>query len=240
MDCGKLSRMAKKKLLLFDIDGTLLVYRGAASRVLNATIQQYSGLPANLKEYDTHGKTDLWILEEVFARTLDRLPNATELQSLRSIFITEMKIAVAEHTVCEVFTGVRQLLDTLSAIEQYIIGIETGNFEETALFKLELAGLAQHFKVGGFGCDHQQRSLIIESALYKANQLYPDERIQRSNIVVIGDTPYDMKAARTVGARALGVTTGAYEELDLLRAGAHKVVSNLENIDEIFGFIEDQ
>lgn len=128
----------------------------------------------------------------------------------------------------ELLPGVAELLAALSAAEDCVVGLVTGNLEPIAWAKMRGLGIAHFFsvpRVGGFGSDHADRDVLVTTALQRAQQLYPGVELKHSHI---GDTPKDVTAARAGGAQAVGVCTGVFSASDLTSADPEAIV--LENL----------
>jgi len=201
------------KLLLFDIDGTLLLTNGAGTRAANRAFEQIYGIKNAMNQIDAAGKTDPLILKEIFLNELNRDYAQQEARALYDHYIPflEEETGKAEITV---MPGVRQLLENLTTREDMVLGVATGNIEEGAWIKLRSAGLDKHFKFGGFGSDSHSREHLILKALDRAKNhiAHPTEF---EKIFVIGDTPHDINHGRAAGALTVGVATGSYSRAQL-------------------------
>ena len=218
------------KLVLFDIDGTLLWTDGAGRRAVHQALEDVFGaVPSDGHEFD--GKTDPQIVRELMClagiddETIDaRLPDALE----RYVECLVRELAGADHSD-KTYPGIAQLLDALEARDDVLLGLLTGNVEEGAIAKLTAVGLATHrFKVGAFGSDHAARPALPEIARHRA-ELHLGVPVSGRDVIVIGDTPADMGCGRAIGARAIGVATGRYTLDDLRACDAAAVFSDLSD-----------
>jgi len=125
-----------------------------------------------------------------------------------------------------VHPGVRELLASLSDRRGVAVGLGTGNLREGARIKLEHARLHHHFAFGGFGCDHEDRTAIVDLAAARGAEHLGVPRAA-CRVVVIGDTPRDVAAARDIGAEAVTVETGGIAAAELLAAGATRAYPDL-------------
>ena len=207
-----------QKLVLFDIDGTLLWSDGAGRRAMERALTHVFG-SAGSSEYRYDGKTDRQIVRELMRGEghedahidggMERLVGAY-LEGLRT------ELADGTRTV-RVLPGVPELLDALEARADVVLGLLTGNLEAGAAAKLGAAGIdIGRFRVNAFGSDHEHRPELPAVAQARARELL-DLDVQGSRIVIIGDTPADIECGRSLGARAIGVATGRYD-VEALRA----------------------
>ncbi len=199
-----------KNLVLFDIDGTLLRSGPTPVICLAAAFSRVTGhtFPA----VQTAGKTDPLIVREAFRlvgvakrdwveleqRILRKYPNYLERAD------DELR---AQSTLLD---GVVELLDYLRS-RQFPMGLLTGNLESTARRKLDVFGLNQYFPVGGFGSDCADRNRLGRIALERASRHF-GHRFEPARVWVVGDTPRDVDAARSMGAKALAVATGPFSQ----------------------------
>jgi phosphoglycolate phosphatase-like HAD superfamily hydrolase len=208
------------KLVLFDIDGTLLSGDGAARRAFEASLAEVFGTPGDPSvRYD--GKTDRQIARELMRgagfddaevdRRLDALV-AGYLERLRG----EVRAggeAGAPHFVA--LPGVAALLDALDPRPDVVLGLLTGNVAGGAAVKLAAAGIDRaRFRVNAFGCDAEHRPDLPAVARRRAEEAL-GAALDGGDVVVVGDTPADVQCARPIGARAVGVATGRYSEAEL-------------------------
>ena len=218
------------KVVLFDIDGTLLWTDGAGRRAVHRALEDVFGRPSpDGHEFD--GKTDPQIVRELMQlagvshQQIDaELPRALE----RYVELLHTELSADVHTD-KTYPGIDALLDALEARDDVLLGLLTGNVREGAMAKLGAVGLAHHrFRVGAFGSDHPLRSELPEIARTRAEALLGSAVPGRS-VVVIGDTPSDMSCGRGIGARAVGVATGRYSVDALLACGPAAVFADLSD-----------
>jgi len=205
-------------ILLFDVDGTLLSAAGAGRRALERAFQTHCGTAAPLRDVRFNGMTDPGIVRV----GLEQLGRAAEPSVVAAILDDYVPLLADELTRADgfqVFPGVTALLDALAAADRAAVGLGTGNLRAGARLKLAHAGLEAYFSFGGFGCDHELRAELLGiGAARGAASLgcTPDE----CRVVVIGDTPHDVAAARAIGAASLGVGTGGCDAAQMRAAGA--------------------
>ena len=143
-----------------------------------------------------------------------------------------------------VLPGVHDLLSALRE-QGVLLGLVTGNLEHIGWSKLEAAGIRSYFETGAFSGEIADRSKVLESAILAAEQMDTGSRFQRtrngdslSNVYHVGDASSDMKAARAVGAKGIGVLTGLFNAEQLEKAEPHAVLDGLHDIDGFMKAIE--
>ena len=224
------------KLLLFDIDGTLLVTNGAGTRAANRAFEKIYGIKGAMNRIDAAGKTDHIILEEIFLNELNRdfsQPEAEELYKLYVPFLEEE----TNRSTTTIMPGIRELLEALSSREDMVLGVATGNIEQGAWIKLRSAGLHKHFKFGGFGSDSHSREQLILKAFERARN-HIDKETEFKKKFVIGDTPYDINHGKAAGATTVAVATGTYTRTQLEEHRPHHLFDDLNNLDSVLQIFE--
>lgn len=237
--------LQRPTIYLFDIDGTLVSTGGVGRRALEAAFSNRYG-EKGLFDFSFDGMTDRAIvalalrsLSLAGARRLD--PDdadalGAEIDHLLDLYVSaltlETQAAAATFIVHE---GARAALDALEGARVgsgAALGLGTGNIRRGAEIKLGAVGLYSRFAFGGFGCDHQDRAEILSvGAARGAGLLGRDVRDCR--VLVIGDTPKDVAAARAIGATCLGVATGRFSEAELRESGAHHTAASLASPEAI-------
>lgn len=180
------------------------------------------------------GKTDPLIIEEITQKTLNRKPTGAEYKDLAKSYLTYFRREIRKSPNFRLMPGVPELLFALSKRDEISIGVATGNLEEAGWLKLECGNIRQFFSFGGFGSDSSERSRIIQTAI-KRGEKYLGKKIKREEVYVIGDTCHDVRAAKKLGLKAIGVTTGSMKENDFL--GEHEPTHLLSNLCDIEFFL---
>jgi phosphoglycolate phosphatase-like HAD superfamily hydrolase len=224
------------KLLLFDIDGTLLLTNGAGTRAANRAFENIYGISEAMTKIDAAGKTDPIILKEIFKNELNRDYSHEEALELYKLYIPflEEETSASETTV---MPGIPRLLENLSRREDMVLGIATGNIEQGAWIKLKSAGLDHHFKFGGFGSDSHLREHLIIKAKERAID-HVDNRTDIQKTFVIGDTPYDINHGRAAGCVTVGVATGSYSRAELEEHSPDHLFDDLNNLEIVLEIFE--
>jgi len=225
------------KLVLFDIDGTLITSRGAGRRAMRTALERVFGAAGGIDQYDLRGRTDARIVHDVMgalgwepARVKERLDDFFEayLGGLTS------EIGDGRHVVT--LPGVSAVVARLAQSPDALLGLVTGNIEEGARIKLLPTGLWPHFRVGAYGSDHVDRRRLPSLAARRAQALvgYP---FAATDVVVIGDTPHDIDCARAFGAVAVAVTTGQYTRAELLADRPDHLFDDLADVDKVLAAV---
>ena len=204
-------------LYLFDIDGTLLHAHGSGRGAFDAIMLERHGVADASRGIRYGGKTDPAIVEEIFQARLGRAATPQERDAFLDAYVPRLHAMCAEHGV-EVLPGVVEALTFLQGKAR--LGVATGNIRAGAQVKLEAAGLAHWFELGGYGCDSHLRPELVAAAIRRAGPC--DE------VIVVGDTIHDISAARACGATVCAVATGS----DSAEALAHAdvVLATLEEL----------
>jgi phosphoglycolate phosphatase len=197
------------KLLLFDIDGTILNSGGAAIRAINRVFMKIYLIENAMDGIRADGKTDFLILRDMFNRTMKRdfLPDETDGILKDYILFLEEEIAITESF--RIMPGIPELLEALSQRKDLTLGIATGNVEQGAWIKLRRSKLDSYFRFGGFGSDSEDREKLIRMAIERAKALV-NQAEEFEKVFVIGDTPFDIIHGRAAGAKTVAVATGSF------------------------------
>jgi phosphoglycolate phosphatase len=221
------------KLLLFDIDGTLMLSGGAGFRAIDRTFEQIFGIRRATRGIVPDGKTDPLIFREIVERhALAQGSEEEALDTLRKHYEPLMAEEMAT-SPARMMPGVDTLLEELDAEPRCKLGLLTGNFEPTARIKLDRFGFNRFFTFGAFGSDHEDRTRLPSIAISRAETHHGLPIGLGRHVLVIGDTPRDVECALVNGATAVGVATGNYTIQQLLEAGAHVVFDDLSDAGEV-------
>lgn len=225
------------KLILFDIDGTLIDSGGAGGRAFARALKSTLKIEGGLDGVRLDGKTDLQIVREVFRRDGSDFQicqeSARELFTAYVTFLQEELKLIGEGY--RVLPGARELLTCLAQSPRFMLGVATGNIEEGARLKLNHAGLEKFFAVGGYGSDSESRTELIKVAIKRAK-----EQGQVSSVVVIGDTPRDILHGQQAGAEVVAVASGYYRLPELNACKPDLAVRSLAPIEPLLRFLSEE
>lgn len=229
-----------KRLVLFDIDGTLLTAKGAPRRAFSAAMLDTYGTTGPIDSHRFDGKTDPQIARELLhAAGMADEQIDPHLPRLWRHYIDGLRheLRRPDH-VTIVHPGIRELLHALEGHDEVVLGLLTGNIAEGATLKLETARIDTPFRVGAFGSDCERRDGLPALAVQRARDAV-GVSFARRDIVIIGDTPADVTCGRALAVRAIGVGTGSYSPDDLAAAGADAVFPDLADTGRVLAAILD-
>lgn len=227
------------RLVLFDIDGTILLSAGAGRRAILAALTHEYGASDAWGEIRFDGKTDPQILRELLAAAgHDPTLPPQRLAELGRAYVAllERELAVPGHR-STVLPGIPELLNEVEATRGAVLGLLTGNFVEGADLKLRSAGIDPiRFRVGAYGSDSAVRAELPPVAAERSAAHFG--RVPTGHdVVIVGDTPSDVTCGRSIGARAIGVATGSYSVHELRAAGAVAAFETLADTEAVLAAI---
>jgi phosphoglycolate phosphatase-like HAD superfamily hydrolase len=228
------------RLVLFDIDGTLLLSDGAGRRAIHRALIEIFG-DTGPADHRFDGKTDPQIVRELMRSVGHEDAHIDErMEALFTRYVTCLREELQDpkhHAAA--LPGVPELLEALAKRDDVTLGLLTGNLVDGARAKLEAVGIdPELFRVGAFGTDHELRPRLPAIAQRRARDVLGLD-VPGSNVVIIGDTPADVECGRGIGARAIGVATGRYSTRELTAHGAVAVFENLVDTDAVITAILD-
>ena len=216
------------RLVLFDIDGTLLDSSGMGRASMQRALAEVFGSPGH-SSYRYDGKTDKQIVRDTMR--LEGHSDAhidARMGKLIDLYLDGLRTGVKSGKFhVRPLDGVVELLDVLEAREDVVLGLLTGNVEPGARVKLSAAGIdPDRFRVNAFGSDHEDRPQLPAIAQRRASETLGFD-IAGERVIVIGDTPADIACGRSLGARAIGVASGHYTVEELQAHDPYAVVPSL-------------
>lgn len=224
------------KLVLLDIDGTILLTRGVGRHSMTIALERVLGLPVTTEGVSFSGKTDRQIMREILNRSGIHAGEGDEvMDAALEAYLEELpQHLVAEHI--EVLPGVPQLIQALHEHGDVYLGLLTGNLKRTAFLKLAAVGLDGYFLIGAFGSDHEDRNNLPPIAIQRAEEL-TEHRFPPSNVYVVGDTAHDVICGRLSGCRTVAVSTGRYSREELAAQSPDLLVDDLSDYQVVVDFI---
>src|SRR5919199_389982 len=214
------------RILLFDIDGTLVSTGGAGAVAWRQAFEELHGVPADIGEYTDAGMTDPDVGAKTFAAVIGREPSPRELAQLIQRRLEHLPEAVAQSEGYKVLPGVPERLRQLSH-DGHLLGLITGNGDGAAFVKLERGDLVRWFTFGAYAAAGVDRAGIVRRAIERGEATLGCD-VPNSDIFVVGDTPLDIEAAHAVDCTAVAVATGHHDSAALREAGADHVLETLE------------
>jgi phosphoglycolate phosphatase len=214
------------RILLFDIDGTLVTTGGAGAVAWRRAFEELHGIPADIGKFTDAGMTDPDVGARTFEAVLHRKPTAHELALLVQRRLEHLPEAIAESKGYKVLPGVPERLRQLSRAG-HLLGIITGNGDGAAFIKLSRGDLMRWFTFGAYASAGVDRAGIVRRAVERGEAMLGQD-VPNADIYVIGDTPLDIDAAHAVGCTAVAVATGHFDAAALREAGADHVLETLE------------
>ena len=227
------------RLILFDIDGTLMLTGGAGMRAFYRALEQVFGIPVDREVIRPDGKTDPLIAKEFlrhFGQESRWDERSREALFQRYVGFLEEEIrTAAENQRIRLLPGVKELLDTLTCQPDFALGLVTGNLERGAQIKLTGAQLTHYFHFGGYGSDSEDRTTLIRLGIQRGAQWIAPAPVE--DAIVIGDTPLDIIHGQAAGARVIAVASAKYDLAELQNHHPDLLVSDLTPVDRIIAFI---
>lgn len=212
-----------KKLVLFDLDGTLVDAGGCGRRALVSAIEALYGVTPKFEHALISGRTDLDNFSIVYSLVKKgKKPSAAEMKKMKAKYLEllpqDVQVSLRRKQY-KLVPGIKKFLDQLAKDPTIILGLGTGNLEEGARIKLEPSGLSSYFSVGGYGGDGHSREEMLQAAVKRAEKKYKT-KITPDHVFVIGDTHRDIVAAKNCGFHSAVLTTGFGEAKKIQRAAA--------------------
>ena len=212
-----------KKLVLFDLDGTLVNAGGAGRTSLRKAIKELYGVVPEFDHSLISGRTDLDNFSIVYSLIKKgKKPTAAEMKKMKAKYLEILPTEVHAVVRCkkyDLIPGVEKFLKMLAKDKDVILGLGTGNLEEGAKIKLEPSKLASYFTVGGYGEDGQTREEMLQAAVKRAEKKFKT-KLEPDQVYVIGDTHRDICAAKNCGFHSAVLTNGFGDAQKIQRAAA--------------------
>lgn len=226
-----------QRLVLLDIDGTILSSNGAAARPFRRALEAVFGTSGPLRGYSFAGKTDPQIARDLLRlASVDEEVVRTDLERIWPLYVEGLRGELRSARVT-MFPGVARLIHRLDSEPSAILGLLTGNVADGARLKLTAAGVDFNiFKVGAFGSDHLDRAKLPAIAIERAERRF-GHRFEGKSVVIVGDTPLDISCGEHLGVRTIAVATGSYAVEALAACGPDHVFESLEDTEAVWAAI---
>ena len=228
------------KVLLFDIDGTLIRAGGAGRKALNRAGEILYGVKDCCSEVSLAGRTDLFNFGAAAKFATGRKASRAAVEKLHQEYLRQLprfvRAAINDWNY-EVPAGRKVLLKRLSKDKRVLLGLGTGNMEKGARIKLEPSGFNPYFQFGGYGSDSYHRHLLLRKAVARAKKLSP-ERFTGDDVYVIGDTPFDVAAGKKSGYKTIGVGTGFADWSELKKSKPDYLAKDFRGLGKWLSWFE--
>ncbi|HEY2090369.1 MAG TPA: HAD family hydrolase [Thermoanaerobaculia bacterium] len=225
-----------RKLVLFDIDGTLITDGGAARQSYGLALRETYGFDGDLTRYDFSGRTDPQITSMVLHDAgFDDEQIAARVPRLWETYLRELAVHATAERV-RALPGIPELLERLVAADDITLGLLTGNIERGARLKLAPAGLNTYFPFGAFGSDSAHREELPPIAVERASSV-DGHRFSGREVVIIGDSIYDVRCGVPHGATTIAIASGKTPAERLRAENPHHFFHSAEEIGPLLNAI---
>ena len=224
-----------QKLLLFDIDKTLITNATGHKAAFSKAVKEVYGIDTTVEIINYNGMTDpmiiIGVLKKVGLKETEIMLKIKDCMKAMADHFEKLK----DNDQMEILDGVPELLKGLDK-RNFLIGLVTGNLEPIAWGKMKRFKINQYFKLGGFASDNSNRTELVKIAIKRAEENYNFKF--DNNVFLFGDTPQDVNAGNEAGIVTVGVATGIYLKEELKEAGASFAIDDLKDIKRILTIIE--
>ncbi|QSR85156.1 HAD family hydrolase [Methylacidimicrobium sp. B4] len=227
--------MTPHRIILWDIDGTLLHSGGAGEAAIIRTVRALYGKELALPEIDYRGRTDLLIVRQIFTR-FGISWSEESVARFRNTYLDYLREEIS-HASGHLFPGVERMLSSIAEIAGWQQGLLTGNFERGARIKLDHFGLGRFFGFGAFGDRWECRNEVARAAFDLVRERW-GESLSAQQIFLIGDTPHDVLCAQAIGACSIAVATGGYSLSELAGYRPTLLLPDLEQFGPVLSLVK--
>jgi phosphoglycolate phosphatase len=219
-----------KRLLLWDIDSTLIWSGGAGDKALKRIVRERYGVADDFRDIEIAGRTDRHIVQSIL-RKYRIEPNETNVAEFLGNYLTYLAEFLPQ-LQGRVLPGVKEILERMHARPDRVLALLTGNLQEGAKLKLQHFGLWDYFEFGAFADDHYDRNELGAFARARAAEKHGHE-FEVASIDVIGDTEHDIACGKIFGARTIAVATGTRSREILAQHKPDFLFDDLSRVDEV-------
>ena len=223
----------RRKLVLFDVDGTLILTGGVAAGLMAESVSSILNKPIQWTIDNFVGNTDRNIIHTLLRQNgvgESILEDLTD--KILEKYLIDLESKLKTDSVVKVLPGVKKLLDVLSVDNNFVLGLLTGNVKRGAQLKLSAKNLFKYFPVGAFGDDALQRKLLPPIAIQRAEKYYK-RFFERKDIWIVGDSIPDIECAHTNHIRILVVSSGHTKNEELKKFNPDAFLVNLSDINKV-------
>ena len=222
--------MQNKRLLLFDIDGTLIHSGGAGIYALKSALQERFGIADDLRDIEFAGRTDSGIVVSILNK--HKIPATNEnVTAFLDSYVHCLSLELPRRQG-RLLPGVLELLEKLKSRNHLVLALLTGNVSRGAQLKLEHYGVWHFFEFGAFADDHHDRNQLGSFARARAEEKHGRE-FSTAEIDIIGDTPRDIECGKAMGARTVAVATGTWTSDKLAEHHPDFLIDDLSDVDRV-------
>jgi len=220
----------QKRLLLFDIDGTLIHSGGAGIEALKRALKERFTIEDDLEDIEISGMTDSGIVASILKK--HKIPPTAENLSAFLDSYVHFLSKELPHRKGKLLPGVLQLLEKLKTRKNVVLALLTGNLSRGAELKLNHYGVWHFFEFGAFADDHHDRNELGAFARTRAKEKHGHDFLA-DEIDVIGDTPRDIECGKAIGARTIAVATGTWGREDLAKHNPDFLIDDFSEVDRL-------
>lgn len=221
-----------KKLILWDIDGTIIVSHGAGFRAMARALTERFDRTVDMGTIDWAGRTDSWIAGEVLRVT--GLPDTPgNIHDFLEAYLAILPKELSAGRPGQVLPGILELLETLRTRPDVVQGLLTGNLQRGAEVKLTHHKVWHYFEFGAYADDSPRRNDLGPHALRRAKERHAID-FAPQHTFIIGDTPHDIECGKVIGARTIAVATGKYSMAEL---ASHQPTAVFQNFADTAAFL---
>jgi phosphoglycolate phosphatase len=226
-----------KKLILFDIDGTLILTGGVAAKLMAEAVAEQVGMPVQWNIHDFVGNTDRNIIYTLLNRSgvREAIMEETTNRSLES-YLKKLKQELKRDELVTILPGVKQLLSVLKSDNRFALGLLTGNVLQVAQIKLAKDNLFSFFPIGAFGDDALKREQLPSFAIQRAERYY-GHFFDRMDIWLVGDSVNDIRCAQVNHLKSLAVASGHMKESELAEYRPSALIPDLIQTEKIVNIL---